>query len=400
MIKDEVTDRSLLNNPLLDFISIHKETGEVPTASDRNCDRRHNYKSASYKGLDIRVYDSGTVLIAGSLHYFFNEGLHNYNQFTISDLTHTLNKLQTELGINPNTARIQTLEFGVNLTTDPTPFINSLVTHKTNQFNRFDIVNSNGKQTLQKGRRCGLKVYDKGLQFRHLTDNDILRFEYKCLKMELIRKEPVYLADLIKPDIIDRCGKLLDQAFKDLIIKEPVNLKDLTGREREFYLKGINPAYWNTLTKQRRYKNRIRFNRLLDVHSTDRIKDKTYKTFLKTLQNITVSDPEKGYFLTDILEPERLLSDRLDNKSLSNPNRFNPMRCISCNRDISGQKAGSKFCSEKTFGKDAKKCRNKNSNPRNNFIRKIHYVESKGLLFPLDQFIKIPENLELNINRL
>jgi hypothetical protein len=398
IIKDGVTDRKLLNNPALDFTSIHKETGEVPTASDRANNKGFNYKIVKYKNLTIKVYDTGTVLIAGSLHYNYNDGLHNYNQYTLGDVRRTLIKLNDELGINSQTARIQSLEFGVNLPTDPTPFIKNLVTHKTNTFNRFDIINSNGKKTLEKGKQFYLKIYDKGLQNRKYINDLILRFEYICRKMELISEHPVYLSDLLKPEIIERCGCLLEKAYQDLIIKEPVNLKGLKIDDRELYLKGTNPNYWNTLTKQQRCKKKKEFNQLLDLHSTDRIKEKTYQIFIETLQNITTSAEETDYFLTDFEKPLRLLSDHLGNMSKGNHTVFNTMTCITCGRDISNQKAGSKYCSEKTFGKDAKKCRNQNSNKRNNMIRKIHYVESKGILFPINQFLKIPEEIQVIIN--
>ena len=44
--------------------------------------------------------------------------------------------------------------------------------------------------------------------------------------------------------------------------------------------------------------------------------------------------------------------------------------CITCGRDISSQKKGSKFCSEMLYGREAKKCRNRDSNPRNNLKMK------------------------------
>jgi hypothetical protein len=400
MIKDGVTDRKLLNNSYLDFRCTQKDTGEVPTASERANNKGYNYKETDYKKLNIRVYYTGTVIIAGSLHYFYNDGLHNHNQYTLEDVSLTLIKLYNELGIEPKTARIQSLEFGVNLLTNPTLFIENLVTHKINSFNKFDIPNSNGKRTPTKGKQFGLKIYDKGLHFREFTDKQILRFEYKCQKMEKISKHhPIYLSDLIKPDIINRCGELLKQAFRDLTIKEPVNIKGLNTKEKELYLKGSNPNYWSTLTKQTRYRKRDAFNQLLDLYSTDRIKEKTHQIFIETLQNIINPADQTGYLLTDFKKPIRLPFDSLDNMSISNHSGFNTMNCITCGRDISNQKVGSKYCSEKTFGKDAKKCRNHNNNKRNNLIRKIHYVESKGILFPINQFLKIPEEIQVKINR-
>ena len=51
--------------------------------------------------------------------------------------------------------------------------------------------------------------------------------------------------------------------------------------------------------------------------------------------------------------------------------RVKNRQCITCGRDISNQKKGSHFCSEKIWGQSAKKCRNTDSGRRRNLIRKI-----------------------------
>ncbi|HEY8401336.1 MAG TPA: hypothetical protein VIK89_08745 [Cytophagaceae bacterium] len=65
----------------------------------------------------------------------------------------------------------------------------------------------------------------------------------------------------------------------------------------------------------------------------------------------------------------------------------NKRYCKSCGRDISGQKLNSVFCSEKIFGKEAKKCRNKDSNPRNHVKRKIESWSSSPMIFSIDEMI-------------
>jgi hypothetical protein len=65
------------------------------------------------------------------------------------------------------------------------------------------------------------------------------------------------------------------------------------------------------------------------------------------------------------------------------PNRV----CLSCGKDISTQKNGSKFCSAKIVGEfEAHKCRNTNSNHRNNFKRKVEVIQGRGLLFDIMPF--------------
>lgn len=63
--------------------------------------------------------------------------------------------------------------------------------------------------------------------------------------------------------------------------------------------------------------------------------------------------------------------------------------CRSCGRDISSQNLRSAFCSEKVFGKIAKKCRNLESNPRNNFKKREEKIRLNGILFEINQFLQI-----------
>ena len=61
--------------------------------------------------------------------------------------------------------------------------------------------------------------------------------------------------------------------------------------------------------------------------------------------------------------------------------------CLSCKKDISQQQGNSKFCSPKYVGTvQAHKCRNENSNKRNNFKNKVSKIISKGVLFVIEPF--------------
>ncbi len=62
--------------------------------------------------------------------------------------------------------------------------------------------------------------------------------------------------------------------------------------------------------------------------------------------------------------------------------------CSTCGRDITDQKKGSVFCSEKLYGKQAKKSRNKNSNPKNNYKLEEQNLYSGVLLFSVNEYKK------------
>jgi predicted RNA-binding Zn-ribbon protein involved in translation (DUF1610 family) len=66
------------------------------------------------------------------------------------------------------------------------------------------------------------------------------------------------------------------------------------------------------------------------------------------------------------------------------PKRF----CASCNKDITHQKDNSKFCSPKYVGiVEAHRCRNTDSNKRNNLKNKIQRIYSRGVLFDIEPFM-------------
>jgi hypothetical protein len=403
-IRDGKTHTELLNNHLLDFTGTHKITGEVPTESDRRANRRLNYQVAEYKHLTFKVYDSSLancnplVEITGSIHYYFNDGKHNYNQFTINDVRQTLKKLVKDFSINLDTATVHNLEIGANLLTpfNPDSFINSLVVHKQSTFNIMEVKQGNGRQTVRTGKQYGLKVYNKGMQNAEHTNDNILRFEIKCLKMEVISTETVYLSTLLNPAFIDRCNAKLIQAFDEVVIKEPVDLKSLTQKERNRYQNCTNPLYWNTLRPYTRCRQIAKFSELLALHSKDPLKATTRGILIETLRNLAANEAEKCNVLTDMVNPVLQRSDHLSKLSNDCIPDMPVTNCITCGRDISTQRKGSRYCSEKVYGKDAKKCRNVVTNPKHNYNRKIHFAfYDDGVLFDVNEYVKPLQNIQL-----
>lgn len=392
-IKDGVTNTALLSNHLLDFTGTHKATGEEPTEQDRQANRRLTYQIAEYKHLTFKVYDSSLVEITGSIHYYFNDGEHNYNQFTIKRVRQALDRLVREFSINLNTATVHNLEIGANLLTpfNPDHFINNLIVHKQAPFNIMEVKHGNGRQTVQSGKQYGLKVYNKGMQYATHTSDNLLRFEIKCLKMEAISSERVYLSTLLDPAFINQCKEALIQAFDEVLVMEPVDIQSLTLKERDLYLKCVNPGYWNTLSRIERCRQKKRFVDLLCVKSKDPIKETTRVILVETLRKLTAPPREICNVLTNIVNALLKRSDHLCKVSIRYNPQYTVTTCITCGRDITGQRKGSRFCSEKIYGKSAKRCRNTDSNPRNNYKRTIHYAPGQKMLFDLHEYTRSPQ---------
>jgi len=400
-IKLEINDNGTTEhlNKYLDYFVTHKESGEVINSHDKSIKPRFKHKYAECKGLTFKQYESGRLEVNGSLHYYFNNGVNNYTQFTLKDVSEAITRLSHEFKINPFTAIVHNLEFGVNLVTpfNPAYFIDSIIAHKTNLFNKM-VAPFYGKTSEYNIAQYWIKCYNKGQQF-HL--NNILRYELRFIKMEKISKK-VYLADLPNAVIVEKCKILLLESFADLTIKEPVT--GLSDKEKIFYQTYVNPSYHNDATKDKtnRCREKKRYKELLKNHSTDRLKENTFKIFVETLKNITSEIPNKCNLLTDIAEPWLHALNNYEKRS-SQPIDCLPklsigcidltilnsaQKCVSCGRNIANQKAGSKYCSEKLYGKEAKKCRNKNSNPAHNFKRKLAHINANGILFDIMPFFK------------
>jgi hypothetical protein len=67
--------------------------------------------------------------------------------------------------------------------------------------------------------------------------------------------------------------------------------------------------------------------------------------------------------------------------------------CQTCGRVLTSSSSRAKFCSERELGAAAKKCRNADSNPRNNAAATRRKTKSRGpLLFDDSPFVRVPEH--------
>ncbi len=145
----------MINHPSLDFkCKFDIKTGEADTVE----------QIAEYENLKFIIKSNNYIIIQGSLHKFFTNGI-NYNDFFYSDLLKTLAKLTDDFGINLTNSHIHNLEYGlnINLPQNPQNIIKTLINHKGETFEKMY------GQAKRTGRQCvkqqyTIKVYDKGLQ--------------------------------------------------------------------------------------------------------------------------------------------------------------------------------------------------------------------------------------------
>jgi len=150
----------------------------------------------NHKGLTV-VIEQERYNVSGSIHKYFNDGLHNADDFTIDNYREAIIRLSQEFQINPETIPFTSMEFGINivLPCDVKKFLQSIVIYRDCSTTKYRgdstkkgiIINKYG------GLEVGLsdytiKIYDKSGQYPKYTLPNTLRFEIAIKRKRRIRK--------------------------------------------------------------------------------------------------------------------------------------------------------------------------------------------------------------------
>ena len=255
----------LLNNVLLDFCDVmNPDTGEL-RSRNRKGEEITPKKTASYKGLLFTIYYNGRVTIQGSLHKYFNDGLHNHNDFDLIGVRRVLRDFKELFDISPSDCIITQLELGVNVM-PPIPTNEMLkysFMHKTTQF-VYVRCSEEGRYIQAEHLSYIVKMYNKSLQYG--VKGWLLRFEKKYLRSESLRKRGVKtLQDLVDYGLNNFKSELLglidDILFYDTTITHP----------SKSLLNYCNPVYWLNMIDDKRTsafnKHKVILKDIIESHS-------------------------------------------------------------------------------------------------------------------------------------
>lgn len=219
----------LLQNDLLSFErKLNERTGEV-----------RNYVEAEYDSLKFRLYDSGLVKLQGSLHKFYNGGVHNYNDYSLDDLLLTLDFIEEVFGIDLSKAFLENLEIGLNIQELSSAYlvISCLLSHK----NLEREIRYRGSFARFEHSEYEIKVYDKAKQ--NSLKYDCLRVEVKYIRSRLINKLNLFtLSDFktlswLKPALNDLCIK-----WSEIVMYDPYKRNEIPNVEWQLL------SYWAELS--------------------------------------------------------------------------------------------------------------------------------------------------------
>lgn len=208
------------------------------------------YEKATFKNLEFKLYDSGFLILSGSLHKFYNQGQHNYNDFAFSQLQDTLLSLQNTFSLNLGECLIQNIEFGLNIKPPilSKEILDMLIIHKSKCFDRR--FNGLMKEAVYAEYTC--KYYDKGRQEK--LSHECFRYELKFIKSRQLGRFGIRsLADLQKEYWTSHVKKQLSEHWRKTLFYDPT----YSGPTKHEWQ---SPLFWKGLTNMQRTRNKRRFD--------------------------------------------------------------------------------------------------------------------------------------------
>jgi hypothetical protein len=230
---------------------------------------------AFYRGQTICVKPGGYVEIYGSIHKF-HTGNTNATDFTRVALALSIDELGEELRFNPSAARLQNVEFGVNIAMSmpAKALLSRAILYGNAEFTARRTFDGNGYQLDAKRQRYTFKPYDKAAELMshgYSCDGHLLRVEARVTKMaHLAHGNIETLADLKQPQNLAPLGLMLGKMWDNILFCDhSINLEGLSKPRRELLMNGRNAAYWESLKSDNFRKQRKQFRVWNDEYSND-----------------------------------------------------------------------------------------------------------------------------------
>lgn len=267
-VKFTVRDfKEITTNPLLKFkMTVYAGTGELD-----------NYQEATYEGMEFRLYDSGLLYVSGSLHKYYNEGKHNYNDFTFSMLKLVIEDLESKFHFELDECDLHNIELGVNITpvVKTRMVLDGLLVHKMVGFD----TSHKGHYKQAKHDQYFVKVYDKAFHY-HLKgqENRLMRYELKFRKMYSLKPFGISkLSDLYEGNWIESIKELLLKEWsKILIYDNTIKIERFDSETQIQLLNWKNANYWLSLNNSKRSRELKKYKEFVSQHS-ELIQDRLYE---------------------------------------------------------------------------------------------------------------------------
>jgi len=252
----------LEQNLALDFYTpVSTTTGEVFTI----------YKKACHKGLVFKIYEptianpQGRITLEGSLHKYWNNGAHNFNDFGLTQINEVLINLQKTFGIESINCNLRALEIGVNIT-PPQPterILQYSLLHKKDLIKSI-FTKDEGNYKQARHQRHTFKIYDKRRHYQNhgfIINREILRIEKKWERMHELNQMGIFsLSDLMSYGLENFNSALVGEWQNTLFYDWQ------TLDQTKYRANYSNPNYWLELKAENFKYHRKRLNELIEAN--------------------------------------------------------------------------------------------------------------------------------------
>jgi hypothetical protein len=245
-----INQKELENNVLLNFCTeVNTSTGEIRTKNRFNKSTTL-LKNAYYNGIEFSIFPCGIIYFSGSLHKYWNDGKHNFNDFNTASLRNVLEDIEKKFNIKSHQFELRQIEIGVNIIPPIKTYdvLNGCFLHITTPF-KWKYVPDEGEYIQVKHSQYKIKIYDKAKHYKKkgfdVGFNNIMRFEIKYDKLEKLKENKIFtLADLLNYGIENFTEILIGEWNKILFYDNTIKCNS------RLLLQYSNPKYWTDLTSR------------------------------------------------------------------------------------------------------------------------------------------------------
>jgi hypothetical protein len=361
------------------------------------------------------------VSLKGSLHKH-KEGGTNYKDYFLADIQTTIEKLAETFSFDPQQAVINFLEVGINipLQDDPSKFIKTLVIYRNNPFTPLHVKGKGFGRQCETQQFC-CKIYNKSLQYGLTAP--LMRFEIKVKRMKYLERyglTNITLADLTNPENYQPLKKMLLEVWQGILNYDPeINPESIQkSKDRELFISGRFPEFWQDMDKFQRTRKKKRF---IELAGGKKISNQISELIEKKCNLLTTLQPtpetKKMQPFNPTIKGDSVATCIVTGLEIKHPapgKKYLTVSDIKFYYEHDGETYTEKLESlltrkwknrnqgeplEKWFDEIAHKIRcrlsNKRRNPTNNAKKSYRNIEEKGLKLWATETLADPKKLEL-----
>jgi len=341
LVTDQILIKQINTGPLLIW---HNKTERL---SHFDFETVLSKQTKIFKGVLFCFYHNKLEILFRP-HYYFNDNLHNANDFSIESCRAVINELISELCLieYTNELKIINIEYGINIVSsvDCKELITFISYHGKNEF-KTDAGLAYSKKSYSESKNGTankykiIKAYNKGLQFPGYCDINTLRFEVKSKQTKYINLLGIKtINDLLKPEVYKTlCNEILKEFSDVLILGNSQENSILSKKENNQLNKYLNPYNWFKVKQG----HRNQFNKTKDRYL--KLLNKTGYNIHTELKNIVIEKlnklEQKGAYSTRVEKRQKGAYSTIN--IIGNCTPPQNQNCIITGLDISMQKDGS-----------------------------------------------------------